>query len=125
MRRQVIVTLGTEEEESQYEQQDWRLHTQIQSVATEALGAGRAEALLTVHDDWYPNKTKSLNCDQAAVSADLVGELQGLLQGEFADWCLAIEVYRRSDGQEHELGPIRVYADKVFAVQALASHLES
>ena len=125
LKRAVTVTLSTQEEEATYEQQDWRLHTQIQQVAAAELGMEIAEKLFSVADDWFPNKTKSMRCDQTSISAGLVGALQGLLQGEFSDWSLAVEVYGTSESTEQQIGPIRVYAEKVYAVQALRAHLPS
>ena len=120
MRRAVTVDLASDDDEAKYQQQDWRLHVQVQQVAAAELGTERAQELVTVHDDWSPNRTKSLSLEVSAVSPSLLATLQALLQGEHKDWCLAIEVCKRSGDTETEVGPVRIYAKDVFAVQALA-----
>jgi hypothetical protein len=123
MKRDVTISFATREEEVEYEQQDWRLHTDIQLVVAAEIGAEESRNFITMHEDWFPNKTKSLRCDQAAISAKFIGALQCLLRGEFATWSISIEVYGYSDGQQQDIGPIKVYAEKVFAVQALGARL--
>ena len=125
MKREVSVSIATKEQEAEYGRQDWRLHTQIQLVAVTQLGPETAQTLIAVHDDWFPSKNKSLSCDQVAISPKFVGALQHLLAGEFADWSLSIEVYRCYEGQKQDVGPIKVYVEKVFAVQALGPLLAS
>lgn len=123
MRREVAVDFASEDDEAEYQQVDWRFHIQVQQVAADALGAERARALVTVHDDWSPNKTKTLSIELSALSPSLLASLQSLLRGEYNDWSLAIEVHQCSGDADAEVGPVRVYADKVFTVKALAQHV--
>jgi len=114
LRRATEVVLDSEHEEQEYQKLDWLLHQQVCAVLA---GAG---ASFYVNEDWWPNRTKAVELDEASLKPSLVSALQSLLVGQYAHWSIAIEVYRGLQ-QEHAkgLGPTRIYANDVLTIQSL------
>jgi hypothetical protein len=114
LRRATDVALDSEREEQEYQKLDWLLHEKVHNVLSDA------NASFYVNEDWSPNQTKAVEADEAALKPAVVSALQSLLVGPYAQWSIAIEVYR-GFGQDHaeDLGPIRIYGNEVLTIQKL------
>jgi hypothetical protein len=114
LRRATEVAFGSEQEEQEYQKRDWLLHEQVCSVLS------GANAPFYVNEDWWPNQTKAVEADETALKPAVVSALQSLLIGPYAQWSIAIAVYRRlGQGRAEDLGPIRIYANEVLTIQKL------
>jgi hypothetical protein len=44
--------------------------------------------------DWWPNRTAHFDVDATAFGQKYVAALRALLQGEFAEWRITVDIYR-------------------------------
>jgi hypothetical protein len=118
-RRAVEVSFTSEHDERAYERSDRALRERIRRVFE------ANEVTAHVLDDWWPNRTASLEADESAITPATVDDLRRLLDGEYAGWSIGLEAYRDLDGDSPEdLGPIHIYFDAILTTKQLR-HLVS
>lgn len=66
---QAAVTLKFDSKaaEQAYQKKDWRLHLQICDVIGMTAGADRSDGLVHMIDDWWPNTSRYMEIDAAAL----------------------------------------------------------
>jgi hypothetical protein len=114
----VTVEFDSKAAEQAYQKRDWRLHLQICDVMGMTAGADRSDGLVHMIEDWWPNKSRHMEIDTAALGPDQVESLRLLLKGEFEDWVIHVGVYRgftseASRDKPEFIGGLSIYATRI------------
>src|SRR5262245_22609506 len=121
----VEIDLPSEAAEHAYEKADWRLHLQVCDVMGVEDGYERSDRLVWLNGDWWPNQTKHIAVDATAFGPEQVNAFRALLQGEFQDWRITVNIYRdwSSDGAEH-IGGLCIYATRIIVQKEALQFVE-
>jgi hypothetical protein len=97
--------------EDAYAKRHWRFHSSICDVMGVTDGYERADRLVYFSGDWWPTQREHFAVDATAFGQEQVKALRALLQGEFADWKITVEIYRDWATNEPEhIGGLCIYA---------------
>ena len=93
----------------------WRFHGRICDVMGVTDGYERADGLVYFTGDWWPNQTEHFAVDATAFGPAQVKALRALLQGEFEDWRITVNIYRDFKNKEPEhVGGLCIYAMRIL-----------
>lgn len=97
--------------EDAYCKAHWRFHGRICEVMGVTDGYERADRLVYFTGDWWPTQTEHFAVDATAFGPAHVKALRALLQGEFEDWRITVNIYRDFNTKEPEhVGGLCIYA---------------
>ncbi len=88
--------------EDAYQKANWRLHLQICDVMGVTDGYERSDGLVYFTGDWWPDQTEHFAVDATAFGPGQVKALRALLQGEFEDWRITVNIYHDFKNEEPE-----------------------
>ena len=120
----VTVEFDSKAAEQGYQKRDWRLHLQICEVMGMTAGADRSDGLVHMIEDWWPNKSRHMEIDAAALGPYQVESLRVLLKGEFEDWVIHVGVYRGftsevSRDKPEFIGGLSIYATRILVQRSV------
>jgi len=111
----VEIGLPSQTAEDAYCKAHWRFHGRICEVMGVTDGYERADGLVYFTGDWWPNQTEHFAVDATAFGPTQVKALRALLQGEFADWRITVNIYRDFKSKEPEhIGGLCIYATRTL-----------
>ena len=107
----VEIEFPSQAAEDAYAERHWRFHDLVCGVMGVADGYERADRLVYFSGDWWPTQREHFAVDATAFGQEHVEALRALLQGEFADWKITVEIYRDWQSNEPEpVGGVCIYA---------------
>ena len=114
------------EQEQAYERLDFSLSAQIEAAVCAPFPGTPSDQLVFDNYDWWPNKSRSVVVSERAFSAQLVERLASLLQGQFADWRIHLNVCKalEPNPDETELGSLCIMPGQVIIESKLHAHLK-
>ena len=114
------VKFANKQEEDRYVALDTELIERIKQVF-ESFGVREGKDVHHI-EDWWPNHLRGVECDPSHFRADLLGQLQALLTGEFASWRIIIHFYRGLSGSA-DCGSSLLLSDRILAATGLKKYL--
>jgi hypothetical protein len=113
-----IATFESERDEQEYERRDAVLIEAIKAACADVLGPKLSDSVHHL-EDWWPNHTRYIDCNQSVFSAPLVQSLRSLLNGDYRSYRIQIVVYRDMMEGETMLGSLVLYREWALADRAL------
>lgn len=108
-----VADISTDELEKTYERQDLKLNDQIKATMSEVFGSS-AKAVVFVGDDWWPNRTRYVDINSAAISREFVEKLRALLSGAYSGWRISVIVYSDMMRGTTYVGAVLIHSDRVL-----------
>jgi hypothetical protein len=121
-RHNVELTFRRKADEQAYEKLNAALRERARcAIDAESVGSN-GELDYFVLDDWWPNRTVAIEIDRSPLTTSLLLGLWNLLDGPYATWSIAIEVYERFASEDpRALGPMRVFAQEILITQQIVA----
>ncbi len=117
------VSFDNPEAERIYERNDWSLHSKIEAVFVEAGLIGIPSSAVHMVEDWWPNKTKSVEAAFHVLSAPLLTRLQSTLHGEHHQWCINVQIYADLSDSATWMGVVNLYVDEIIGTSGVSGVL--
>jgi hypothetical protein len=113
-----IETITTKAEEIAYVELDSQLAALVTRALCDSLGSKMDGVLFHQNEDWWPNRTRSIELDAKGLNWLLLIKLQSLLISPFDNWLINIQIYEGLEqiGSPY-LGVVNVYKSIIHALE--------